>query len=138
MAKLYSQPLQHDQPLFVRIPFTSGGHSWEAEDHFPWREMLVSSDRVAILYREGYLIHNGELAGQMKVGDGLEAAGIEALHAIVDEYNKRIKAVVKHQTELERRKAKKSTLRSKQMGLIRNWRNNHLDWLEKAEELQKA
>lgn len=131
--RILEQPLQFDRPLFVRIPFGGRGKAWKAGDHFPWKELSIPEDRVYILYRERFLIHNEEAEGSMDVGDGLETLDEVGLKQLVDDYNKRIKAVTPHETAYNRRKMKYSTLRSRQIGLIRQWRRSFEDWLVKAE-----
>ena len=126
-------PFQYDKPVFVRIPFIARNKEWKQGEHLPWREMNFSKERIEVLYNNGALIHNDEFEVLMHVGDGLEALDQQGLKQIVDDYNVRIKAVVKTEADFKRRKCPMSLLNEKQRGLIRSWRRNNLDWLEKAE-----
>ena len=126
-------PFQYDRPTFIRIPFFTRGKTWMHGEHFPWREMNLPEDKVLILFNQGYLIQSAEAESEMVVGDGLEAIDIAGLHDIVADYNERVKKVTQHKTDFLRRKCPQSTIADKQRGLIRSWRRNNLDWLEKAE-----
>lgn len=126
-------PFQLDRPVFVNQPFICRGKKWDYEDHFPWREMNIPQDIAQAYYYINYVSHNSESESRMQVGDGLEAIDTDGLHQIVDDYNERVKLVTKTQTDFLRRKAPKSKIADKQRGLLRSWRRNNLDWLEKAE-----
>lgn len=138
MTRLDPIPLQFELPLFVRKPFRARGRDWKKNQEFKWKEMSVDRNKVIILYREGFLIHSSELENKMQVGDGLEALDIVGLHSIVDSYNQRLSKLNLNKTTFEQRKAKKSTLADKQRGLIRSWRRNQEDWLNKAEANKKG
>ena len=124
---------QLDRPVFVRIPFDARGKTWKVYEHLPWREMNMPQDKIQILYNNGFLIHNDESETQMQVGDGLEAIDSEGLKQIVDDYNDRLRKVISVDSQFIRRKCPSSKIATKQRGLIRSWRRNNLDWLEKAE-----
>lgn len=124
---------QLDRPIFVRIEFSARNKTWKVGDHLPWREMNLPQDKIQILFNNGFLIHSDESENLMQVGDGLEALDSEGLQQIVDDYNKRIKAVCTVDSHFLRRKCPSSRIATKQRGLIRSWRRNNLDWLEKAE-----
>lgn len=126
-------PFQYDRPIFIRIPFFTRGKEWTYGEHFPWREMNMPQDKIQILYNNGNLIHSEEQETFLVVGDGLEALSVAGLKDIVDDYNERVKKVVATKTDAIRRKCPQSTIADKQRGLIRSWRRNNLDWLEKAE-----
>lgn len=130
MTKL---PFQIDRPIFVRIPFKARNKQWEQGEHLPWKEMSFDQDRIQILFSQGYVIHSDEQEVTMQVGDGLEAIDVEGLHQIVKEYNDRLAKVTAIKNVLQRRKCPTSKLADRQRGLIRSWRRNNLDWLEKAE-----
>ena len=85
------------------------------------------------LYNSGQLIHSTEQENSMQVGDGLEAIDSDGLKQIVDDYNDRLKKVCTVDSHFLRRKCPSSKIATKQRGLIRSWRRNNLDWLEKAE-----
>lgn len=124
---------QLDRPVFVRIPFDARGKTWNKYEHLPWREMNMPQDKIQILYNNGFLIHSDESETQMQIGDGLEAIDSDGLKQIVDDYNDRLKKVCTVDSHFLRRKCPSSKIATKQRGLIRSWRRNNLDWLEKAE-----
>ena len=126
-------PCQIDRPVFVRIPVRMRNRLWEREDHLPWKEMNISQDTVMTLYNSAQLIHSTEQENNMQVGDGLEAIDANGLKQIVDDYNDRLKKVCAIDSHFLRRKCPSSKIATKQRGLIRSWRRNNLDWLEKAE-----
>lgn len=126
-------PFQIDRPVFVRIPFMMRNKTWDREEHLPWKEMNLDQNTIATLYNSGQLYHSDEQEVSMKVGDGLEALDSEGLQQIVDDYNDRVKKIVTVQSQFLRRKCPSSKIATKQRGLIRSWRRNNLDWLEKAE-----
>jgi hypothetical protein len=135
MTKL---PLQLDRTLFVKIPFQAAAKSWSIGDRFPWQEMNMDTMKVMILYNQDYLMHDDTKVAEMQIGDGLEVATIEQLHEIVRDYTNRVKQIHgSNQTAFEARRPKMSQIPEKQRGLIRSWRNNHLDWLQKAEANKK-
>lgn len=127
-------PFQYDRPLFVRIPFKTRNKEWEKGQHLPWKEMNLDADRIQILFSQGYLVHNEEFEVVMQVGDGLELLDVAGLHDIVNDYNERLSKVTTIQKVLQVRKCPKSKLADRQRGLLRSWRRNNLDWLEKAEQ----
>ena len=126
-------PFQIDRPVFIRIPFQMRGKVWDREEHLPWKELNLDQDTIHVLYNSGQLYHSDEQEVSMKVGDGLEALDSEGLQQIVDDYNDRVKKIVTVQSQFLRRKCPSSKIATKQRGLIRSWRRNNLDWLEKAE-----
>ena len=126
-------PFQIDRPVFVRIPFRMRNKTWEREEHLPWKEMNINQDTVHIMYNVGKLYHSPEQEVSMQVGDGLEVVDADGLKQIVDDYNVRVKAITKTELEFKRRKCPSSKIADKQRGLIRSWRRNNLDWLNKAE-----
>ena len=102
-------------------------------DSLPWKEMNIDQDTVHIMYNVGKLYHSPEQEVSMQVGDGLEVVDADGLKQIVDDYNLRVKAITKTELEFKRRKCPSSKIADKQRGLIRSWRRNNLDWLNKAE-----
>ena len=122
-----------DRPVFVRIPFSARNKEWKTGDHLPWREMNLPENKIQILFNNGFLIHSDESEQLMQIGDGLEAIDSQGLSQIVDDYNKRVKAILTVESQFLRRKCPSSKIATKQRGLIRSWRRNNLDWLEKAE-----
>lgn len=118
---------QLEQPVFVKTPFRGHSKDWKKGQHFPWKEMSMDTDKVHRLFIKGFIYHNADLADKAKVGDGLENLEIEALHAIVDEINDKVKLKTKHKTEYTKKKCAKSTIADKQRGLIRRWRSIYGD-----------
>ncbi len=133
-----TMPFQFDRPVFVKVPFSARARDWERGEEFKWKELSLPDDAVQTLYINDFIYHNTDLEGTLQVGDGLEVLSIEGLHSLVDDYNKRIKAVTPHQTAFEQKKMKKSNIADKQRGLIRSWRRNFETWLTKAEANKKG
>lgn len=131
-------PFQLDRPVFVKVPFKARATQWKKGMEFKWREMGLDTDAVMTLYNHDYLFHNADLEGNLQVGDGLEVLDLPGLHSLVDDYNKRIKAMVPHNTAFEQKKMKKSQIADKQRGLIRSWRRNFEQWLTRAEQVKKG
>lgn len=130
---MLNKPFQYDRPVFIRIPFFTRQKQWNHGEHFPWKEMNMPEDKILTLYNHGFLVHSEEQTVKMQVGDGLEVLDAEGLKEIVEDYNKRVKAITKTEYELKRRRCPSSLIAEKQRGLIRSWRRNNLEWLEKAE-----
>jgi hypothetical protein len=107
------------------MEFNANGRNWSRQDHFPWKEVGVATDKVMQLYNMGFLYHNAELSSKMKVGDGLESLGSTGLDALVDEINRKVKAKTSTEQEFTKKKCKKSKILDKQRGLIRSWRRNY-------------
>ncbi len=128
-----TMPFQLDRPVFVKVPFRARAKDWKKGSEFKWKELGLPEANVTTLYNQDFLYHNSDLEGALQVGDGLEVLDVAGLHSLVDDYNKRIKAVVPHQTAFEQKKMKKSQIADKQRGLIRSWRRNFESWLTKAE-----
>ena len=122
---MYNLPFQFDLPVFVKMEFNANGRTWSRQDHFPWKEVGVATDKVMQLYNMGFLYHNAELSSKMKVGDGLESLGSTGLDALVDEINRKVKAKTSTEQEFTKKKCKKSKILDKQRGLIRSWRRNY-------------
>lgn len=129
---------QYDRPVFVKVPFEAHNRKWLQGDHFPWKEMSIDGDTVKILFDNSFLYHSDELSATMKVGDGLEELDIEGLHQIVEDTNKRVKAIASNERQFINNKMKQSTKADRQRGLIRSWRRNLEDWLIKAEKNKKG
>jgi len=118
-------PFQFDRPVFVRVPFTSAGRHLDKGDIFKWLETGVSRETAQILYNQGFLYHDDDKVARenAEIGDGLDALSVDELHALVKKINESVKAKTKNVTEFDRKKCKKSTVKWKQAGLIRSWRN---------------
>jgi hypothetical protein len=118
-------PFQYDKPVFVKIPFYANGKTLERGQVFKWKERSIAVDRVSALYYADYLMHNEELEQIMTdkiVGDGLRDMSIEALHELVEEINGKVKLKTKSVDEFNHKKCVKSTIKDKQIGKIRYWR----------------
>jgi hypothetical protein len=117
---------QVDRPVFVRIPFTSSGRHYEVEEEYKWKEVAgISQEKAQQLYNVGYLIHRDDIEVKAEVGDGLTGMAIEELHSLVATINSKVKSKTKSENEFNKYKVKKSTLASKQIGILRSWRRNH-------------
>ena len=115
---------QHNRPIFVKAPsLVMGGKTYQKGDVVPWLERNLPLDKITILFRQGSLHHNEEKEALMpKVGYGLEQMTVPQLHALVDSINKKVKEKTKDLKEYHSKECKKSTIHSKQCGLIRRWR----------------
>ena len=94
------------------------------------RILIAEDDLVSRKYLNKVLSKYGQCD---LVIDGLEAIDSGGLKQIVDDYNDRLKKVCTVDSHFLRRKCPSSKIATKQRGLIRSWRRNNLDWLEKAE-----
>jgi hypothetical protein len=118
-------PFQFDRPVFIKQEFSGGGRDWKRSEHYPWKELSLSSDVVQTLYNNNFLHHNSDLEVKAKVGDGLEVLDIQSLAILVDTINAKVKLKTTSQTEFNRKKCKKSKILEKQRGLLRSWRRNY-------------
>lgn len=118
-------PLQFDRPLFVRIPFNSGGRQLEVGQEFKWKELSLDEYKVMVLYKQRMIHHNGEMEKTAKVGDGLEELDIEGLHTLVASINEKVKLKTKTKVEFDKKRCKSSKIPDKQRGMIRQWRRNY-------------
>ena len=118
-------PLQFDRPLFVKLPFTSHAKKYDRGDEYPWDILGVDKDKVLTLYNKGYIHHNEAFEKDRKgtIGDGLNEATIDQLHILVDQINEKVEEKATSTTEYKKKKCRKSTLKDKQVGHIRRWRN---------------
>jgi hypothetical protein len=116
---------QVDWPVFVKKPFTGSGKIWKQGDHFNWLELGIEEAKVALLYDYGTIYHNSELVIINKVGDRLNEMGNSQLATLVNLLNAVVKERTSSSSELQRLKCKKSTIDSKQRGLIRRFLNNN-------------
>jgi len=118
-------PFQFDRPVFVKQEFNGGGRDWKRSEHYPWKELSLSSDVVQTLYNNNFLHHNSDLEIKAKVGDGLEVLDVASLAVLVDTINAKVKAKTNSHAEFTRKKCKKSKILEKQRGLLRSWRRNY-------------
>lgn len=128
MSRHNAIPFQINSPVFVRIPFQSRGKIWERGKPFKWAEMGMDEKRIRIMYNQGFLFHDDDLAANLDtsvVGDGLDELDLDSLHALVKQINEKVKAKAKTEKEFLRSKCKISKIRDKQTGLIRSWRRTY-------------
>lgn len=112
---------QADWPLFVKIPFSSGGRNWTKGEEFKWAELGVEQDRVAKLYSISYVHHNPALEKQNKVGDRLHEMNSAQLHSLVIQLNAELKSRTVSQKDYDKNRCRQSKIDTKQRGLIRRW-----------------
>ena len=112
---------QVDWPLFVKIPFSSGGRNWTKGEEFKWAELSVEQDRVAKLYSISYVHHNPALEAQNKVGDRLHEMNSSQLHSLVIQLNAELKSRTVSQKDYDKNRCRQSKIDNKQRGLIRRW-----------------
>jgi len=128
MSRHNVAPFQINSPVFVRIPFQSRGRIWERGKHFKWSEMGMDEKRIRIMYNQGFLFHDNDLAENIDentLGDGLNDLDLDSLHAIVKQINEKVKAKAKTEKEFLRSKCKISKIKDKQVGIIRSWRRTY-------------
>jgi hypothetical protein len=122
MSRHMPEPFQYDRPVFVRIPFRAQGRDWKKGQELKWKELSLDSDKILILYTQGYLIHSTDLESTLNVGDGLEVMNLASLHSVVKSINDKVRKKIDSDLEFNRKKCKTSQLLDKQRGLIRSWR----------------
>lgn len=122
MVRTERSPFYNDRPLFVRKSFKARGRQYQVDDEFAWKERNMKEYRVAALYKQGFLKHDDNLVVERVIGDGLDAMTEEELTGIVDSINEKVKSGTQNITEYNRKKCKKSKIKSKQIALIRQWR----------------
>lgn len=119
------------RPLFVKVPFHSGGKFWERGDRYNWEFFHAPVDLVKILFNQNYIGHDPsreeEIAKKITIGDGLEELNIDQLHVLVDNINAKVKAKTKNNGEFLAKRCTTSKVKDKQIGLIRRWRTTYGD-----------
>ena len=123
---------QRDWPVFVRSrhnTFTVRGIEYKYNDFFPWKELSIPEESVALWFKADLLYHNSELEKQNKVGDRLSEFDKNGLEKIVAALNVLVKQRTNSLAEYNQKKVKQSAIDEKQRGLLRSWlRNNR--WAE--------
>ena len=120
---------QVDWPVFVKRPFSAFGKPWKIEDEFNWQlQVGAQEDKVAQLYKSGYIYHNRDLEVTTKVGDRLSEMNSGKLKTLVTLVNKKIEARTSNAKEFNNKKIKQSRIDEKQRALIRGWLNRN-DWM---------
>lgn len=128
MSRHSVTPFQYHIPVFVKTPLQARGRIWEVGTQFKWAEMGMDPKRIAIMYKQGFLYHDDDLAAAAdttQIGDGLADLDLESLHAIAKGINDKVKAKAKTPAELQKAKCKVSQIKDKQIGIIRTWRRNY-------------
>lgn len=114
------------RPLFVKVPFQSGGKFWERGERYNWEFFHAPVEMVKILFQQDFVGHNPELeeevAKKIVIGDGLEELTIEQLHVLVNNINAKVKAKTENNAEFISKRCLTSKVKDKQIGLIRRWR----------------
>lgn len=118
------------RPVFVKYNgLQAGGKIWKAGDRFNWEFYGTPHDVIQTLFYQDFLHHNPELeeevAKKVTIGDGLEEYDIDQLHILVANINAKVKEKTKHTQEFLEKKCKTSTIKDKQIGLIRRWRTTY-------------
>lgn len=123
---------QRDWPVFVRSrydPFRIRNIEYGYNDLFPWKELSIPEEHVAMWFKTGLLYHNSELEKQNKVGDRLSEFDKAGLEKLVARLNVLVKQRTNSTNEYNAKKVKQSSIDEKQRGLLRSWlRNNR--WAE--------
>jgi hypothetical protein len=116
---------QVDWPVFIKSGFSGNGKIWKQGEHFNWLEIGLEESKVAVLYEYGRIYHNTELEATNKVGDRLSELGNSQLSTLVNLLNAVVKERSSSSTEFNRIRCKKSTIDTKQRGLVRRFLNNN-------------
>lgn len=116
------------RPVFVKVDnFQAGGKVWKKGDGFPWDFFGVPEETVQILFFQDMLHHNEDLeeeyVSKMSVGDGLDNLTTDQLRMLVEKINEKVKVKTRTDKEFLQKKCASSKIKSKQIGLIRRWRN---------------
>lgn len=115
-----------NRPLFVKVPFQSGGKFWERGERYNWEFFHAPIGHVKIMFNQDLVHHNPELeeevAKKVTIGDGLEELTVDQLHVLVNNINAKVKAKTKNNGEFLSKRCTTSKVKDKQIGLIRRWR----------------
>lgn len=112
---------QIDWPIFVKIPFNSGGKNWVKGEEYKWMNLGFDQSAVAKLYSIGYVHHNPTLEAQNKVGDRLHEMDAAQLKTLVTLLNAELKSRTVSTKDYEIKRLRQSAIPTKQRGLIRGW-----------------
>lgn len=97
MHRIYQTSFQTEYPLFAFRSFFAEGRKFERGQPFPWKDMGISPEKVALLYRTGKVRHaEGDLPepkveaapveeAPVEVSDDLDDLSMKELRAIADE-----------------------------------------------------
>jgi len=120
---------QVDWPVFVKRPFSAFGKPWKIGEEFNWQlQVGAQEDKIAQLYKSGYIFHNRDLEVTTKVGDRLSELNSEQLLSLVKLVNKEVQSRTSTTKEYNDKKIKQSRIDDKQRGLIRAWLNRN-NWM---------
>ena len=120
---------QVDWPVFVKRPFSAFGKPWKIGEEFNWQlQVGAQEDKIAQLYKSGYIQHNRDLEVTTKVGDRLSELNSEQLLSLVKLVNKEVQDRTSTTKEYNDKKIKQSRIDDKQRGLIRAWLNRN-NWM---------
>lgn len=120
---------QVDWPVFVKRPFSAFGKPWKIGEEFNWQlQVGAQEDKIAQLYKSGYIFHNRDLEVTTKVGDRLSELNSEQLLSLVKLVNKEVQNRTSTTKEYNDKKIKQSRIDDKQRGLIRAWLNRN-NWM---------
>jgi hypothetical protein len=112
---------QLDWPVFVKVPFTSGGRNWTKGQEYKWAELGFDQAAVARLYDSNFIHHNPTLEKQNKTGDRLHEMSPAQLHSLVTQLNAELKSRTVSQKDYDKNRCRQSKIAAKQRGLIRRW-----------------
>ena len=74
MHRIYQTSFQTEYPLFAYRSFFAEGRKFERGQQFPWKEMGISPEKVALLYRTGKVRHQeGDLPKAIVKPEPIEA-----------------------------------------------------------------
>lgn len=120
---------QVDWPVFIKRPFSAFGKPWKIGEEFNWQlQVGAQEDKIAQLYKSGYIYHNRDLEVTTKVGDRLSELNSEQLLSLVKLVNKEVQSRTSTTKEYNDKKIKQSRIDDKQRGLIRAWLNRN-NWM---------
>ena len=103
------EPFYADRPVFVKIPFSAAGRKWERGQHFDWSVRGIKEEKVALLYKQNFLLHDTKRVVEQKVGDGLDELSLEELMTLTDQINEKVAQHTTTKTNYTKSKVKKVT-----------------------------
>lgn len=111
---------QIDWPVFVKVPFSANGKTYERLEHFNWVNK-IEPEKVATLYNSGFLYHNKDLEKESKVGTRLEEFDKAKLKTLVTLLNAIVKERTPSKTQFDEKKCRSSSIEDKQRAYIRRF-----------------
>lgn len=135
VAQTYDTFFNPSRPLYVKIDKLHVGAEKDGSpkyinrgEYFNWQGRGIDQDKIYTMFLHDMLYHDAskEVATHEKAhGDGLESMSIDDLHRFLHGMNAKIKEKSKHNNEFARKKIPLSTIKDKQIGLIRRWRTTY-------------